>query len=148
MLFEVPMFFALLPFPLMLATPFQPVDEDYRGGLIDTRGVCVDPDPALAEILARMELAETRTLKELDAVRPSLPHTPITIDVQHASVRSLFRMLAQTGDINIVLHDSVEGELTLQLTEVPWDQVLDVVLLAGQLDAVAGENLIVVYPLG
>ena len=135
-------------FSLLLAAPFQPLDEDYSGGLIDSRGVCVDPDPALAEILARMEEAQAHELKTLDQVRPSLPHTPISVDVQHASLRSLFRMLAQTGDINIVLHDDVQGELTLQLTAVPWDQVLDVVLHAAQLDAVAGENLIVVYPRG
>ena len=68
--------------------------------------------------------------------------------MQRASVRSVFRMLASTGDINIVLHDEVAGELSLKLVDVPWDQVLDVVLATHQLDAVAGENLIVVYPLG
>ena len=134
--------------PLLLALSSSDASHDYPGDLIFEDGDCVDPDPYLAEVLRQMKLAEARELKTLDEVRPSLPKVPLSVDVQRASVRSVFRMLASTGDINIVLHDEVAGELSLKLVDVPWDQVLDVVLATHRLDAVAGENLIVVYPLG
>lgn len=131
---------------LLLALSVTENAHEYTGALIDERGVCQDPDPYLAEVLRRLAFEDARSLKELEVARPSLPHVPMTVDVQRADVQQLFRLLATTGDINIILHDDVQGEVSLSLVGVPWDQVLDVILLSAGLDAVAGDNLIVVYP--
>jgi type II secretory pathway component HofQ len=52
---------------------------------------------------------------------------PISVDFKDIDIRDLFRFLAQTGNLNLIIDPQVKGTLTLKMTEVPWDQVLDVV---------------------
>jgi type IV pilus assembly protein PilQ len=61
--------------------------------------------------------------------------TPIDVDYSSANLRSVLKMLAQIGGINIVIDPSVSADATvdLTLTQVPWDQVMDVVLRSGKL---------------
>ena len=60
---------------------------------------------------------------------------PIDVDYSGANLRSVLKQLAQIGGINIVIDPSVPGSATvdLTLTQVPWDQVMDVVLRSSQL---------------
>src|SRR6188508_1489892 len=61
--------------------------------------------------------------------------TPIDVDYQAANLRSVLRNLAEIGGINLILDPSVPTAATvdLRLAQVPWDQVMDVVLKSGQL---------------
>ena len=61
--------------------------------------------------------------------------TPIDVDYQSANLRSVLRNLAEIGGINLILDPSVPTAATvdLRLAQVPWDQVMDVVLKSGQL---------------
>lgn len=61
--------------------------------------------------------------------------TPIDVDYQSANLRSVLRNLAEIGGINLILDPSVPPAATvdLRLTQVPWDQVMDVVLKSAQL---------------
>jgi type IV pilus assembly protein PilQ len=52
----------------------------------------------------------------------------ITLNFQDIPVRSVLQLIADISDLNIVVSDSVSGNLTLRLTNVPWDQALDIVL--------------------
>ena len=52
---------------------------------------------------------------------------PISIDFKDIDIRDLFRFLAETGDVNLVIDPAVKGTVTIKMKEVPWDQVLDVV---------------------
>lgn len=52
----------------------------------------------------------------------------ITLNFQDIPVRSVLQLIADISDLNIVVSDSVTGNLTLRLTNVPWDQALDIVL--------------------
>ncbi|AEH44393.1 type IV pilus secretin PilQ [Thermodesulfatator indicus DSM 15286] len=52
----------------------------------------------------------------------------ISLDLQDADVRTVFRMLSEIGGVNIVLGEDIKGTITLKLKDVPWDQVLDIVL--------------------
>ncbi|HUF48243.1 MAG TPA: type IV pilus secretin PilQ [Vicinamibacterales bacterium] len=56
--------------------------------------------------------------------------SPIDVDYQSASLRTVLRQLSEIGGMNIVIDPSVPAEATvdLKLTQVPWDQVMDVVL--------------------
>jgi type IV pilus assembly protein PilQ len=56
--------------------------------------------------------------------------SPIDVDYQSANLRTVLRQLSEIGGINIVLDPSVPLNATvdLKLTQVPWDQVMDVVL--------------------
>src|SRR5262245_27006267 len=61
--------------------------------------------------------------------------TPIDVDYQSANLRTVLRNLAEIGSINLVIDPSVPPVATvdLRLSQVPWDQVMDVVLKSSQL---------------
>ena len=71
----------------------------------------------------------------------------IDIDLKDADVHNVLRLLADTGHVNIVTGDDVGGTITIRMRNVPWDQVLDVVLQAKGLGMVRQGNLIRVAPL-
>src|SRR5262245_24811504 len=61
--------------------------------------------------------------------------TPIDVDYQNANLRTVLRNLAEIGGLNLVIDPSVPpvAPVDLKLVQVPWDQVLDVVLRSGSL---------------
>ena len=52
----------------------------------------------------------------------------VTLDLKEADIRNVLRLLAYKGGVNIVAGPEVTGVVTIQLTDVPWQQALDVVL--------------------
>jgi type IV pilus assembly protein PilQ len=66
----------------------------------------------------------------------------INIDLKDADIHNVLRLLADTGHVNIVTADDVSGTITIRMVNVPWDQVLDVVLQAKGLGMVRQGNLI------
>ncbi len=52
----------------------------------------------------------------------------ISIDFQDADIKSVFRLMAEYGDISIVSGDDVKGNVTLSMKNVPWEQALDTIL--------------------
>ncbi len=61
--------------------------------------------------------------------------TPIDVDYQGANLRTVLRQLSDIGGVNLVIDPSVplNAPVDLKLTQVPWDQVLDVILKTTQL---------------
>jgi len=61
--------------------------------------------------------------------------SPIDVDYQGANLRTVLRQLSEIGGINLVIDPSVPvgAAVDLKLTQVPWDQVMDVVLKSSQL---------------
>jgi len=61
--------------------------------------------------------------------------TPIDIDFQGTDLRTVLRLLAETGGINLVIDPTVpaEAKVDLKLTQVPWDQAFDIVVKTSQL---------------
>ncbi|MGD0020958.1 MAG: secretin and TonB N-terminal domain-containing protein, partial [Smithellaceae bacterium] len=52
----------------------------------------------------------------------------ISIDFQDADIKSVFRLMAEYGNISIVSGDDVKGNITLSMKNVPWEQALDTIL--------------------
>jgi type IV pilus assembly protein PilQ len=71
----------------------------------------------------------------------------INIDLKDVDIHNVLRLLADTGHVNIVTADDVGGTITIRMNNVPWDQVLDVVLQAKGLGMVREGNIIRVAPL-
>jgi type IV pilus assembly protein PilQ len=59
---------------------------------------------------------------------------PVTFNFQDVPVRTVLQLIAEESNLNIVASDSVQGNVTLRLVNVPWDQALDIVLQAKGLD--------------
>ncbi len=70
----------------------------------------------------------------------------ITLNFQDIQVRSVLQLIADVSDLNIVVSDTVTGNLTLRLTNVPWDQALDIVLETKNLDMRRSGNVIWIAP--
>jgi len=71
----------------------------------------------------------------------------ISIDLQNADIKHVLRLLAKVGGFNIIFDENVKGKITLQLQDVPWDQILDLVLLQKNLGMVRQGNIIRIAPI-
>lgn len=71
---------------------------------------------------------------------------PVTFNFQDVPVRTVLQLIADESKLNIVAADTVTGNVTLRLINVPWDQALDLILQAKQLDKRRNGNVIWVAP--
>ncbi len=71
---------------------------------------------------------------------------PITLEFQNADIHALLRIIAEVSGLNIVTSDDVKGEVTIKLKNVPWDQALDVILEAKDLDKMQVGNVVRIAP--
>lgn len=70
----------------------------------------------------------------------------LSLNFQDVEVRAVLQVIADFTNFNIIASDSVAGNLTLRLKDVPWDQALDIVLQAHGLDKRKTGNVIFVAP--
>jgi len=71
---------------------------------------------------------------------------PVTFNFQDVPVRTVLQLIAEESNLNIVASDTVQGNVTLRLVNVPWDQALDIVLRAKGLDKRRDGNVVWVAP--
>lgn len=71
----------------------------------------------------------------------------ININFQSIDVRALLEIIADVASINIVVSDTVKGNVTLRLNDVPWDQALELVLTTKGLDKREAGNVVYVAPM-
>ncbi len=71
---------------------------------------------------------------------------PVTFNFQDVPVRTVLQLIAEESNLNIVAADTVQGNVTLRLVNVPWDQALDIVLRAKGLDKRQDNKVIWVAP--
>jgi len=70
----------------------------------------------------------------------------LTLNFQDIETRAVLQLLADVSGRNVVVSDTVQGNVTLRLQNVPWDQALDIVLAAKGLDMRENGNVIIVAP--
>ena len=70
----------------------------------------------------------------------------LSLNFQDIEVRAVLQLIADFTDLNLVASDTVGGNVTLRLQNVPWDQALDIVLKAKGLDKRLEGNVLTVAP--
>jgi type IV pilus assembly protein PilQ len=70
----------------------------------------------------------------------------LTLNFQAVEVRALLQVIADFTGLNIVASDTVGGNLTLRLKDVPWDQALDIILDAKRLTKRKNGNVVTIAP--
>lgn len=70
----------------------------------------------------------------------------LTLNFQDIETRAVLQLLAETSGKNIVVSDTVQGNVTLRLRNVPWDQALDIVMTTKGLAMRQNGNVIIVAP--
>jgi type IV pilus secretin PilQ/predicted competence protein len=68
----------------------------------------------------------------------------ISLDVQDADIKAVFRLLSELGKVSIASGDDVKGPVTLLMRDVPWEQALDTILGIKGLSKIEKDNVIMV----
>ena len=98
----------------------------------------------VSQLSRTAEIADEEVIKFFE--EKTYEGTKVTFNFQDIPVRSVLQLIADVSDLNIVVADSVGGNLTLRLTNVPWDQALDIVMDARNLDMRKNGNVIWIGP--
>jgi len=69
---------------------------------------------------------------------------PIDLNFQNVELRSVLQIIAEVAELNLVASDTVSGNITLRLKNVPWDQALDIILKANGLDKRTVGNVLMI----
>lgn len=69
---------------------------------------------------------------------------PVDLDVKNADIHDVMRLLADVGNVNIVVADSVQGKVTLKLKRVAWDLVACTIASLHKLQVTAKDNIVLV----
>ncbi len=78
--------------------------------------------------------------------KPQYSGEKLSLNFQNVEVRSVLQVIADFTGLNIITSDTVSGNVTLRLKDVPWDQAMDIILRAKGLDKRATGNVIWVAP--
>jgi type IV pilus assembly protein PilQ len=70
----------------------------------------------------------------------------LSLNFQNVDVRSLLQVIADFTNLNIITSDSVGGNITLRLKDVPWDQALEIILQSKGLDMRKNGNVLLIAP--
>ena len=132
------------------ATPVSTVDAVNQNG---SGVVTIQTSDSYEYMAYQTDNKLTISLKRPEEKNPLRPKAvqhytgkKISLDFQDIEVRRVLQLLADFTDINMVAADSVQGNITLRLKEVPWDQALDIVLKTKNLDKRRNGNVIWIAP--
>ena len=136
---------------LDFATPVQSIDTSPHGEGVRMAIAAKQPFEELAYQSGDEYVVEVKHKQDNPKLagrnaEPVYNGSRVTFNFQDIPVRSVLQLIADVSDINIVVADSVQGNVTLRLINVPWDQALDIVLRAKGLDKRHQGNVIWVAP--
>lgn len=86
-------------------------------------------------------------LEERKKQNPQFTGERVSLSFQSVDIRSLLQIIADVAGTNMVVSDSVNGEIAMRLQNVPWDQALDIILRTKGLGMRQQGNVIIVAPL-
>ncbi len=84
--------------------------------------------------------------KAIEARKPQYTGDRLSLSFQDVSVRAVLQIIADFTGLNMVVSDSVDGNIALRLDNVPWDQALDIIMKTKGLDKRQNGNVILVAP--
>ena len=90
--------------------------------------------------------AEEEKEAEFDPSKKKYKGDLLSLNFQDIEVRAILQILADFTGLNIVVSDSVKGNLTLRLQNVPWDQALDIILRTKGLAMRQNGNVVFIAP--
>lgn len=68
----------------------------------------------------------------------------LSLNFQNISIRAVLQLLAEFTHINIVVSDKVQGNITLRLNDIPWDEALDIILTTQRLRKYQTANVMLI----
>ncbi len=133
------------------ATPVRYVDTFEQGGnarmVIEPRGIW----EYSAYQTDTQFIVEVKPVKEdpnrlVQSATPGYAGEKLSLNFQNVEVRAVLQVIADFTGLNIITSDTVGGNLTLRLKDVPWDQALDIILQAKGLSKRKNGNVVLIAP--
>jgi len=137
---------------LDFATPVQSIESRVRGNGARLEIAANPPFEQLAYQTGNEYVVEIAPKRDEDKAKKGRNEEPeytgarVTFNFQDIPTRSVLQLIADVSELNIVVADSVKGNVTLRLINVPWDQALDLILQARNLDKRRKGNVIWIAP--
>ncbi len=130
------------------ATPVQTIDAFTEG---ENVRIMVEPKGLWQQSAYQTDNRFTLELKQVvedpnKLVQPGYSGEKLSLNFQNVEVRAVLQVIADFTGLNIVTSDTVTGNLTLRLKDVPWDQALDIILQAKGLDMRKTGNVVWIAP--
>lgn len=134
------------------ATPVRTIDA-FRNGrnarlVINTIDNNFDHLAYQSDDIFTIEIKEIAPEIKQQIIRDKFGYTGerLSLNFQDIEVRSVLQLIADFTNLNVVVSDSVVGQLTLRLKNVPWDQALDIILNSKGLDKRRSGNVLLIAP--
>jgi len=137
---------------LDFATPVQYVDILQRGnnGRIRIRPRTEDYEQLAYQsdntVTVELKPLTIEEIEEREREQPKYTGEKLSLNFQDIEVRAVLQLLADFTGLNVVVSDSVTGNVTLRLKNVPWDQALDIILQTKGLAQRQNGNVIYIAP--
>lgn len=88
-------------------------------------------------------MIDIRPFKEMDTEeKPQFKGKALTLDFQDVPVRTILQVIANFTSLNIISSDKIAGNMTIRLKDVPWDQALNLIMDAQNLEKIAQGNVV------
>lgn len=132
------------------ATPVSFIDSEQSGDAVKMTITTNDDFDHMAyqsdkQLVLEVKPVETRRGAE-SPEEESYTGEKLSLNFQNIEVRAVLQLLADFNGMNLVTSDTVQGNLTLRLKNVPWDQALDIILKTKGLDKRINGNVMLVAP--
>jgi type IV pilus assembly protein PilQ len=131
-------------------TPIQKVDSYTQG---ETTKMVIEPkgnweySAYQTENRFIIEVREVNDERNKQAgIKPAFKGEKLSLNFQNVEIRTVLQVIAEFTGLNIITSDTVTGNLTLRLKDVPWDQALDMILQAKGLDQRKNGSVLWVAP--
>jgi type IV pilus assembly protein PilQ len=133
------------------ATPVQMVETEYKGGntrlVLSTKGqfehlVYQSDRTLVVEVKALRKEEQASVRKDQYGYKGE----KLSLNFQNIEVRAVLQLLAEFTGLNLVTSDTVQGNVTLRLKNVPWDQAMDIILKTKGLAMRQNGNVMLIAP--
>ena len=132
-------------------TPVRYVDTFEQGGaarmVVEPRGIWeYSAYQTDTQFILEVKPVKEDPNKMVQSSTPGYAGEKLSLNFQNVEVRAVLQVIADFTGLNIITSDTVGGNLTLRLKDVPWDQALDIILQAKGLSKRKNGNVVLIAP--
>lgn len=115
---------------------------DFNITSLEARSERTDKSSAARKAVAKVSAQPDNDVKP--APGKNFTDRIVSLDFQDADIKSVFRLMAEYGNVSIIPTDEVKGNITLSMKNVPWTKALETILEINGLDQKRDNNVIII----
>lgn len=115
---------------------------DFNITSLEARSERADKSSATRKAVAKVSSQQDNDVKQVQG--KNFKDRIVSLDFQDADIKSVFRLMAEYGNISIITTDEVKGNITLSMKNVPWTKALETILEIQSLTKKEEGNIIII----